>query len=347
MEHAGACRCVLIFFIPCRCFFLSHFHADHYGGLGPSFDRGQIFCSQVTANLLITALGVSAACVRPLPMRQEVSLQTGEPGSAPCYVTLIDANHCPGAVCFIFRLPSGKTHLHTGDFRFDQEHPDHYQLTQRSTPFDSVYLDTTYCDRRYDFPAQRLVVHEAIQFMKSFLPDPRTLFVVGAYTIGKERIFLKAAQEFQFRVLCSASKYKILSCLCLPPEELALITKDEESARIHVVPIGTINLKGMEKYLRSRPRWKRVVALKPTGWTFAPLGAEDPAKAPCGNNIAVKSKTLPGGLQVVTGSLPYSEHSSFGELRAFVSSVKSRTLIPTVNNYNGEKVREMVRLLKQ
>ena len=48
-----------------------------------------------------------------------------------------------------------------------------------------------YCDPAHAFPSQR----EAIQFavstaLKAIEREPRTLVVCGAYTIGKERIFM-------------------------------------------------------------------------------------------------------------------------------------------------------------
>lgn len=85
-----------------------------------------------------------------------------------------------------------------------------------------------------------------------------------------------------------------------------------------------------------RARYRRVLAFRPTGWSFK-SGSESQAPTPSHN----KSRT------VAVYAVPYSEHSSFAELRQCVQDWRPQWIIPTVNNYKREQVDEMVRLLRQ
>jgi DNA cross-link repair 1A protein len=70
----------------------------------------------------------------------------------------VEANHCPGSIMFLLRLPAtGDVILHTGDFRAcpDMESDPAFWNLGR---IDRLYLDTTYCQPQYDFPAQELVI---------------------------------------------------------------------------------------------------------------------------------------------------------------------------------------------
>jgi L-ascorbate metabolism protein UlaG (beta-lactamase superfamily) len=93
---------------PGRLYFLTHFHADHYGGLSRRWaeaSQNKIFCSAITARLVVKRLGVPESKVERLPMGAEVPVCVGQTRAT---VQLVDANHCPGAVLLIFRLAGGK-----------------------------------------------------------------------------------------------------------------------------------------------------------------------------------------------------------------------------------------------
>lgn len=99
------------------CYFLTHFHSDHYQGLSKDFDSGMIYCSKITANLVKAKLRVSISHLTGLDLETKYVLSVG---GQDVKVTLIDANHCPGSVCILFYFPSTRRYvLHTGDFRYD------------------------------------------------------------------------------------------------------------------------------------------------------------------------------------------------------------------------------------
>eukprot|EP00804_Cyclotella_cryptica_P018589 CCRYP_011407-RA/>CCRYP_011407-RA protein AED:0.03 eAED:0.03 QI:270/1/1/1/0.66/0.5/4/792/616 len=82
-------------------YFLTHFHSDHYGGITKQWNEGTIYCSVSTANLVHQQLGVEKRFLHPLPMNTPTVVASKD---KPITVTLLDANHCPGAVMFIFEI---------------------------------------------------------------------------------------------------------------------------------------------------------------------------------------------------------------------------------------------------
>lgn len=170
-------------------YFLSHFHYDHFRGLNRKFDWGKIICSKVTANLIKLKIGIepNGNRILALPLDEPIVVDGVE-------VTLLDANHCPGSVMFLFKLPfaapsagapSTKVVLHCGDFRADPRMEEYPALWNLSV--DKVFLDTTYCRPDYDFPPQANVIETTVELIRTHLKTrPGTIVLTGSYTIGKK-----------------------------------------------------------------------------------------------------------------------------------------------------------------
>ncbi|DBA87437.1 TPA: hypothetical protein ACH3X1_004479 [Trebouxia sp. C0004] len=129
--------------------FLTHFHADHYGGLGPRFKQGVIYCSPITARLVHQRLKVPMGRLHILPLHSPIQV-------AGITVTFVDAHHCPGAVMILFEAPGRLPLLHTGDCRCHAGMQEE-ECLQRVRGGVDLVLDTTYCQPQYIFPRQEEV----------------------------------------------------------------------------------------------------------------------------------------------------------------------------------------------
>ena len=153
-------------------------------------------------------LGVEERYLRALANDDPVVIDNVE-------VTLLDANHCPGSVMFLFKFTCGRAVLHVGDFRAVPAMEEYPALWNVSV--DSVYLDTTYCRDQHDFPSQLDVIERTKELVKDHLEGAgsscKTLIAVGSYTIGKERIFLAVAEMLDCKVWANAEKTRVLKAL--------------------------------------------------------------------------------------------------------------------------------------
>lgn len=353
-----------------RNYFLTHFHSDHYGGLGRGWKHGPVYCSTVTGALVEMRLGVPKQYIRTLPMNAWTDVDGVR-------VYLMDANHCPGSVIFVFHA-HGKTVLHTGDFRAnDKMAAELRQVVAK--PLDIVYLDTTYLDPSHAFPSQEDVVRAcgdycvALREANGGVPsvtrtldswfklsrpvDANPVVFVGSYTIGKERLAVHIAERLGSQIFAQRAKRRILEAL----DDTALtskLTDDGWNCNVHIVGMGDLSQANLEaEWAVLRKKFTQLVAIVPSGWNFRPPNPPRSGSRPSQPTTAPthappftlkeleQCRKMVGKIHILR--VPYSEHSSFVDLQRFCTTVPSRKVIPTVNTGNARKRAQMYFWLSQ
>ena len=317
-------------------YFLSHFHSDHYAGLSKRWAHGPIYCTRETAKLAHDILRVDPAWLRML----DLDTRTPIPEVQDVHVTCLAANHCPGSCLFLFEGPrqDGKMarYLHCGDFRACPAQATHKAI-RNACPLDAIYLDTTYLNPQYCFPPQPQVIKACADLVTS---KTSPLVVVGTYSIGKERLFLALAEALDTYIYC-VDKRKYHTYALLDDTTLQKrLTKDPLLARVHVMPLRALVPNALQTYADALQKQgltiAQTLAFRPTGWTSRQTRQQaPPPKALTPQHIVPPPftqrhlhPTRHGSVQMY--AVPYSEHSSFYELMAFLLHVPHHRMIPTV-----------------
>lgn len=332
---------------PCRRFFLTHFHSDHYGGLTKSsMPSGAIvLCTSVTAGLVKALLRVPSERIQVLPSDgRSVDIPDTVDRENGVTVRCFNANHCPGAVVMLFYVWKTKRNiLHCGDCRYDPAIFSKHKVLAEAVAagvLDYIHLDTTYCDPRYIFPYQPSILESVVA--AAFREDKRTsrrcLFFFGTYSIGKEKVFMAVANALNLHLFCSKRKRGILESLDIPGLKDRLVNKPGD-ARVHVVSMRDLSCDGIKSYAKhaclNRDFIGKGLAIivRPTGWSYNSCAGD-------GVRRSVRSAD-----QAITYDVAYSEHSSFSELQDFVAWTRAARLVPTVNCRSAADAENIHRLL--
>ncbi|KAF1914118.1 beta-lactamase-like protein [Ampelomyces quisqualis] len=199
---------------PLACF-LSHVHSDHLVGL-ESMRAPFVYCSAATKEILLRlekyhyrlnfAKGILESrnvtydrsmrkLAKPLPLDTPTTLELA-PGSS-IRVTLIDANHCIGAVMFLIE-GDGKAVLYTGDIRAETwwvnslvQNPILLPYTLENRRLDCMYLDTTFATKSEpykSFPSKAEGIRELFEKVSQYPDD--TIFYFHSWTFGYENVWI-------------------------------------------------------------------------------------------------------------------------------------------------------------
>jgi hypothetical protein len=142
---------------------------------------------------------------KALPLDTPTTIELA-PGNS-IRVTLVDANHCVGAVMFLIEGDS-KAVLYTGDIRAETwwvnsivQNPVLLPYTLGDRRLDCMYLDTTFATKREPyktFPSKAEGIRELIQKVSQYPDD--TVFYFHSWTFGYENVWIALSSFLETRI---------------------------------------------------------------------------------------------------------------------------------------------------
>ncbi|KAG2344465.1 hypothetical protein BDR05DRAFT_910025 [Suillus weaverae] len=351
-------------------YLLTHSHTDHILGLSSKSFAARVVCSPDTKEMLLrheiylerakkdagevatrtfAHLKVEGGVFRrdllhavPLNTPTEFELSSTETVT----ITLIDANHCPGAVMFLIEGPRG-TILHTGDVRaeywllksltrnpFLQPYiPDTEedlrvliarggQTESLTKTLNAIYLDTACMLKGTVIPTKENAVKGLVELIALF--DKDTYFFVNSWTWGYEDVLKGIARAFQCQIHVDRYKYAVYTHIS-DPFLRNLVTRDATSTRFHACErferCSFVQVPSFDSKNDSAPRsieGKKVVYVNPVTMGCAQWE---------GYRMDVRRR-LAMGKDVDRLLVPLERHSSLPELLNLVSLFRPRRVVP-------------------
>ncbi|TDL17208.1 hypothetical protein BD410DRAFT_843764 [Rickenella mellea] len=266
--------------------------------------------------------------LRPIPLHTPTRFELSNDDWVT--ITLLDANHCPGAVMFLIEGSRGAI-LHTGDFRaepafmsalYRNPYIQRYLAPRRSPTKDAaivgtgsptetleaIYLDTACLLKTASVPTKEEATNGLLQLMNLLPPESR--FFINSWTWGYEDVLKAISRAFSTKIHVDRYKYEIYTHLS-DPFLKALVTRDSHATRFHAC----------ERFDRCKQVWyddPAVVYVNPVNMSRAKWEmylTETNAKLERGE---ILSHLL----------VPLARHSPLPELQEFVNAFQPKHVVP-------------------
>ncbi|KAG2364272.1 hypothetical protein BDR07DRAFT_812262 [Suillus spraguei] len=349
---------------------LTHSHTDHVLGLSSKSFAARVVCSPDTkemilrheihlerakkdagevamrtfSHLKVQGGSLSRDLLHTVPLNTPTQFELSSTETVT--ITLIDANHCPGAVMFLIEGPRG-TILHTGDVRaehwllksltrnpFLQPYiPDAEedlriliaragQTANLTKTLNAIYLDTACMLRGTVIPTKENAVKGLVELIALF--DKDTYFFINSWTWGYEDVLKGIARAFQCQIHVDRYKHAVYTHIS-DPFLRTLVTRDPTCTRFHACErherCSLVDVPSFDFENDLAPRsieGKKVVYVNPVTMGCAQWE---------GYRMDVRRR-LAMGKDVDRLFVPLGRHSPLPELLNLVSLFRPRRVIP-------------------
>jgi DNA cross-link repair 1C protein len=322
-------------------FFLSHCHQDHMEGLDdPLFvallkdKKLKLYCHEITAALLlcdsryfalathIVRLQVNQTYSLDIPYAETINADSDTRPNC-ISVSVLPAHHCPGSVMYFIEGVNGAV-LYTGDFRLamsDIQQMAPFKLGSSSglKEIETMYLDTTFCcDRTLFLPSRETSLEEILTHSNIWL-NKSSMHKVLIYTASKYgHEFLLCGLHKKFKQKIHVPKWKMNAYQAMPTI-LNCVTTDPTSTRIHACCYWDLDNDPEGRKVSGccaecSPGDTTLLTIKPSVMFFQTAKCKQIVKWESANYLRIC----------------YSMHSSFDEIKNFVSYLNPKQLRPNV-----------------
>ncbi|KAJ4953169.1 hypothetical protein NE237_030001 [Protea cynaroides] len=184
-----------------RYHFLTHAHKDHCAGIS-LYSSYPIYATHLTKTLILQLFPqLDDSLIVGIEIGE--SLVIDDPDGA-FTVMAFDANHCLGAVMFLFEGHFGNI-LHTGDCRLTPEYlqnlPEKYigkKGREPKCPLDYVFLDCTFGKFSSRIPSKHAAIRQVINCIWKHPNAP--IVYLACDLLGQEEILVEVSRTFGYKI---------------------------------------------------------------------------------------------------------------------------------------------------